>query len=297
MENVTEIDMNNNDQQLLLLKIRSKYPSLTNAVKKVADYIINNHSEAVYLNINELAAKCGVSEATVTKFIKNIGYGGFQDLKICLARTYRSSAQNTDVIYGELSLDDEVESICSKIFHNNMEALSDSLRILDYNSVDKAAEMILKARKVDFYGLGSSAVATLNARMRFYRLGILCFSYDDPHEQIVSASLLKSDDVAVGISNSGKSHDVVKALEIARNSGAGTICITNYDNTPITQFSQVKLFTSTKDSEALNESLHARIAELSLIDSLYVCVASKMKKQALDNLYKTSQVIKMHKMV
>lgn len=295
MENKIDIKLENSDLQLLVLKIRSKYSALTEAAKKVGDYILNNYEEAVYLNITELAGKIGVSESTITKFIKTIGYNSFHDLKICLARA-TNVGQSEDVIYGEISLDDDVESICTNVFYNNIEALRDSLKILDFESVDKAADLIIKARKVDFYGSGSSSVATLNARMRLYRIGILCFTYNDPHEQIVSASLLKKGDVAIGISNSGKSVDVVKAIGIAKASEASTICITNHDDTPITRFSDIKLFTSSKDSEALNESLHARIAELSLLDALYVCIASKMKKQALSSLYKTSEAIKTHKL-
>ncbi|MCX8130599.1 MAG: MurR/RpiR family transcriptional regulator [Clostridia bacterium] len=290
-----EVKTENNDLQMLLLKIRSKYPSLTDAAKKVADFILNRYSDAVYLNISELAGKCGVSESTITKFIKTMGYGGFHELKISLARS-SGPAVESDVLYGEISLDDNIESICNKIYYNNMEAMKDSLRILDFDSMDKAAVMVLRARKVDIYGMGSSTVATLNAKMRLYRLGIMCFTYNDPHEQIISASLLKKGDVAIAISNSGKSADVVKAMDIAKQSGASTICITNYDDTPITRYADIKLFTSTKDSEELCESLHARIAELTLIDALYVCIASKMKKQAMSNLYKTSEAIKTHKL-
>lgn len=296
MEGITDIKVENNDLQLLLLKIRGKYPSLTDAAKKIADFILSSHNEAVYLNISELARRVGVSESTITKFIKTIGYNGFHELKICLARNPGVTQSTDDVIYGEISLDDSVEAICHNLYYNNMEALKDSLRILDFESVEKAAGLILKARKVDIYSLGSSTVAALNAKMRLYRLGVMCFTYNDPHEQIVSASLLRKGDVAIAISNSGRSGDVVKALDIAKQSGASTLCITNYDDTPITHFSDIKLFTSTKDSEELCESLHARIAELSLIDALYVCIASKMKKQAVNNLYKTSQAIKTHKL-
>jgi DNA-binding MurR/RpiR family transcriptional regulator len=153
----------------------------------------------------------------------------------------------------------------------------------------------LEARKVDFYGSGSSTVAIINAQMRMYRLGILCFTYSDSHAQAVSASLLQKNDVAVGISNSGRSSGIVKALELAKQSGASTICITNYDNTPITRYSDIKLFTSTKDSEELCESLHSRIAELALVDALYVCLASKIKEKALYNLNRSSDAIKIHR--
>jgi DNA-binding MurR/RpiR family transcriptional regulator len=284
------INQEKNDLQLLLLRIRSKYSSLTGAPKKVADYLLESHDEAVYLNITQLAGKVGVSESTITKFVRLLGYNGFQDLKISLARR-GSQEDEGDKLYGEISLDDDVETICTNVFYNNIEALKDSLRILDFKSVEKAAELILRARKIDLYGMGSSAIATLNARMRFYRLGFMCFTYNDPHEQIVSASLLKKGDVAIGISNSGRSRDVIKALSIAKQSGASTICITNHDNTPIIECSDIKLFTSSKDSEQLSESINARIAELALLDSLYVCIASKIKKQALEKLRKTSEAI------
>ncbi|MCX7709209.1 MAG: MurR/RpiR family transcriptional regulator [Clostridia bacterium] len=295
MDQGNEVKMNCSDLELLLLRIRGKYPFLTDASKRIADYILEKHSKAVYLNISELARECGVSESTITKFIKTIGYNSFHELKICLART-PALAHSPDVIYGEISLEDNIESICTNVFFNSIEALRDSFKVLDTQSMDKAASLLLAARKIDLYGLGSSNVAALNARMRLYRLGIMCFTYNDSHEQAVSASLLDERDVAIGISNSGKSSDVVRALEIAKQSGASTICITNHEDSPITRCADIKLFTSSKDSDELNENLHARIAEAVLLDALYVCVASKMKKLALSNLRKTSQVLKYYKL-
>jgi DNA-binding MurR/RpiR family transcriptional regulator len=280
--------------QLLFLRIRSKYPSLTDTSKKIADYILNNHNEAVYLSISELAQKVNVSESMITKFTRNMGYNGFHEFKLSLAVTSDQTKPN-DFLYDEISLDDDIESICTKIYHNNIEALKDSLTILDFASLNKATDLLLKARKIDFYGSGSSTVAIVNAEMRIYRLGILCFAYSDSHAQAVSASLLQKDDVAVGISNSGRSIGIVKAMELAKQSGASTICITNYDDTPITRHSDLKLFTLTKDSEELCESLHSRIAELALVDALYVCLASKIKEKALYNLNRSSDAIKIHR--
>jgi len=281
----------NINRNTLLVNIRKKYPALTEVLKKIADYILNNHEEATYLSISDLARKIEVSESMITKFTRLLGFNGFQEFKISLART-SSQSKTDEIIFGEISLDEDVKSICKKIYHNNIDALMDSLSILDYDDVERAAEIILTARKVDLYGSGSSSVATLNAWMRFYRLGIMCFSYRDSHSQGVSASLLQECDVAIGVSNSGMSADIVKALEIAKQCGASTICITNYDNTPITQYADIKLFTATRDSTDFCESLHSRIAELSLIDALYMTIASKMKSTALDNLKASSKAIK-----
>lgn len=287
-------DYKGDNLQSLFLKIRSKYPSLTDTLKKIADYILNHHTEAIFLSISELARKIDVSESMITRFTRNLGYKGFHEFKISLAVTSDKSKLN-DFLYDEISLDDDIKSICTNIYGNNMEALKDSLNILDFDSVDKATDLILKARKVDFYGSGSATVAIINAQMRVYRLGIMCFTSNDSHAQAVSASLLQKNDVAIGISNSGRSLGIVRALEIAKKSGSSTICITNYDDTPITRYSDIKLFTLTKDSEELCESLHSRIVELSLLDALYVCLASKMKHEALFNLNKSSKAIKSYR--
>lgn len=296
MENSRTNKNGNDDLQYLLLRINNKYASLTKATRRIADYLLTNYEEALYLNISEFAEKCHVSESTITKFIKTIGYKSYRDLKISLARNTTQTTEQ-DIIYWELSLNDKPKDICRKVFNNDIDALQNTLRILDSDMLDKAAEMILKARDVVFYGIGSAVIALNNASLRFYRLGIRVFTYNDPHEQIVSASLLNSGDVAIGISNSGRSPEVVKALRIAKGSGAKTICITNYDKSPITEFADIKLFTSSKDSEEINESLQSRIAEIALIDALYICVASKMKKRALENLYKTNHVLKEHKTI
>jgi RpiR family transcriptional regulator, carbohydrate utilization regulator len=282
------------DLQHLLLKIRGSYVSFPPAYKKIADYILKNNQEAKFLSISLLAQKIGVSESMITKFTRAIGFEGFKEFKIYLSLDLKD--EGMEMIYGEISLKDDVKSICTKIYNNNIRALKDSLRILDFDNIEKAAALIIKAQRVYFYGSGSALVAIANAQARFYRLGLCCFSYNDSHAQIVSATLLGKNDVAIGISNSGRSVDIVKALEIAKKRGAETICITNNQETPITKHSRIKLLTSTYDSEELSESLHSRIAELSLIDSLYVVVASKMGKKAVDNLKATGEAIETYRM-
>jgi len=278
------------DLQDLLLKMRGMLDSLQPASKRIADYLLRNSKEAKFLTISVLARRIGVSESMITKFARTLGFEGFKELKIYLAAD--SPGEGKEMIYGEISLKDDVKSICAKIYNNNIRALKDSLRVLDFDNIETAAKLIVKADKIFFYGSGSAAVAITNAQVRFYRLGLSCFAYSDSHAQIVSASLLGKNDVAVGVSNSGRSAGIVKALEIAQKSGAQTICVTNNLETPITWHSNVNLFTSTYDSEELSESLHSRVAELSLIDSLYVVVASKMGIKAVKSLTVSGEAIK-----
>jgi DNA-binding MurR/RpiR family transcriptional regulator len=283
------------DSRQLFLKIRSKYPSMTRAARKIADYILANYQETKYLSISSLAEKINVSESMITKFVRILGVKGYQDFKVRLAMSQDNNAP-ADEIFGEVSLDADAASICRTIYTNNVETLRDSLSVLNFKDMEKAAALIAKAHRVEFYGSGGSTIALADALARFHRIGIMCSTYSDAHTQLMAASLLGKQDVAVGISNSGRSVSIVESLEIARKQGASTVCITNYEETPLTAQADVRLFTSSRDLDRLSENLHSRIAELSLIDSLYVIVASKLKPKAMENLKRTAEVISRHRL-
>jgi RpiR family carbohydrate utilization transcriptional regulator len=283
------------DSRRLFLRIRSKYPNLTQALKRIADYILANYEETKYLSISSLAERVNVSESMITKFVRLLGLKGYQDFKVRLALGQENGTPAAH-IFGEVSLDDDAATICKTIYNNNVETLRDSLTVLNIKDVERAAELIVKARKVVFYGSGGSTIALGDALARFHRIGILCSGFSDAHTQLMSASLLCKQDVAVGISNSGRSVSIVESLEIARKRGAATICITNYEETPLTAVADVRLFTSSRDVAKLSENLHSRVAELSLIDSLYVTVASRMKEKALESLRTTAEVIRIHRL-
>jgi RpiR family transcriptional regulator, carbohydrate utilization regulator len=282
------------DARGLFAKIRNTYPGMTRAAKKIADYILANNAETKYLSITSLAERINVSESMITKFVRILGIGGYQDFKVRLALSQENNAPAAD-IFGEVSLDDDAASICRRIYTNNVETLRDSLSVLNFRDVDRAAKLIARARRVEFYGSGGSSIALANAQARFHRIGIMCFTFSDGHAQLMSASLLGAHDVALAVSNSGRSASVVESLRIAKKAGAATICITNFEETPLTAHADVRLFTSSRDVDRLSENLHSRIAELALIDSLYVIVASKMKERALENLETTAEVIRRHR--
>ena len=274
------------DLPYLLLTIRNKHASLPEAFRKVADYILSSYDEAVYLNIREIAARCGVSEGTVTNFVKSLGFVGFRDFKIAMARRGQPAAEES-ILYGEINLNDAPEVLSTKVFRNNADAVLKTLKILDVKTLDTVADWIVRAKRIDFYGQSSSALVAMSAANRLLRIGLRVMVYEDPHMQVSSAALLKPGDVAVGVSTSGRSREVAMALRIAREAGAHTACVTSRDNSPVAQQAEAKLFVSVNKTELL-EDLPSRIAQLSLLDALYVCVAAKVKKKALANLHLVS---------
>jgi DNA-binding MurR/RpiR family transcriptional regulator len=280
------------DEEVLLLRIRSLLPSLNPALKKIGEYILGDPSIIKHQRIKDLAKECGVAEATVTRFVKTIGLGTFQELKIRIAEITTDKSPIEEFVYDDVSRNDSLQSIVDKIVYTNIEAMKNTKKVIDLGEMKKAVDAIDGADKVDIYGAGGSYITAENASMRFYRIGKRCNIFNDPNQQAVSASLLTSVDVAIGISNSGKTVSTVQALQKASANGATTICITNFNRTPITEYADIVLFTSTQDSAFFQESMVSRVAQIIIIDILYAGLAIKNFASAVKMIEKSADSLK-----
>jgi DNA-binding MurR/RpiR family transcriptional regulator len=274
--------------QNCLGKIRSLYARLSEKEKKVADYIIKNPEKIIHNTINEVAEDLGVADATVFRFCKRIGFKGYQAMKIALASEIIEPIQQ---IHEEISGSDNEKTVADKIFHSNIRTLENTLQILDETSIQKAVGLLLNANRVEFYGTGGSNLVAMDAFHKFVRTGIKAFAFIDSHFQLMSASQLGENDVAVLISHSGTNKDTINILKTAKKNGAKTIGITSYPKSPICQHSDVALYTSSEETEYRSEALSSRIAQLSLIDALYVNIMILNKEKAKLSLDKVREAI------
>ena len=280
------------EQEVLLLKIRSLLPSLNPALKKIGDYVLDNPDKIKHVRIKELASTCGVAEATVTRFVKTIGLSNFQELKIKIAEITTERSTSEELVYDDVSKNDSLKSIVEKIFYANIEAMKNTRKIIDVAEMEKAIKAIDDADKIDIYGAGGSYITAENAAMRFYRIGKRCNIYNDPNQQAVSASLLTPSDVAIGICNSGRTKSTVAALQKAKENRARTICITNFNRTPITEYADIVLFTSTQDSAFFQESMVSRVAQIIIIDILYAGLAIRNFSSAVRMIEQSADSLK-----
>lgn len=286
--------MKNNET--LLLKIKGLLPSLNPALRRIADFILLDPQKIKYLRIRDLARECTVSESTVMRFIQTVGLNSFHDLKIIITEITTQldigAGADEEYVYDDISKTDSVDSIIDKIVHRNTKTLQDTKKLISSREIERAVEAIRNAKKIDIYGAGGSYMAAYNARLRFYRIGKQCFSSNDGNQQIVSASLLTREDVALGISNSGRTKSTVLALMKAKQSGAGTICITNYEQSPITEYADIKLFSSTQDLAFFQESMTSRVAQILIVDIIYAVLAAKDFSLSVKMIEKSSDALK-----
>jgi RpiR family transcriptional regulator, carbohydrate utilization regulator len=271
-------------------RIRAIYSRLSEKERSIANLILNDPERIIHSTISEIAEDLGVADATVFRFCKRIGFKGYQAMKITIASELSSPIIND--IHEKITEDDDEKTIVTKVFKSNIRTLEDTLQVIDMDQFKLAVNALVTAKKTYFYGLGGSGAIAMDAHHKFIRSGLLTNCYTDSHLQIISASQLTDKDVAVGISHSGASRDIIEALDVAKTNGATTIGITHFASTPLSKMADITLFTVSEETEFRSEALASRLAQLSIIDALYVNVSVKLNNQMKTSIQKIRKVIK-----
>jgi len=277
-----------NDARAVGAQIRVRLPSLTPLEGKVAAAILARKDITDTTPLREIAEAAGVSEPMVVKVAKKLGFDGFRDFRQGLIEYYQSESAS---LHTEITPDDTPGVIVQKVFRTAMQALEETFAILDLEAFDRAADYLHRARHRDFYGVGGSAQIARDVSHKFLRIGIRSSVFDDSHMMMMSAALLGPDDVAIAFSHSGETAAVLDAVELARKNGARTIAVTNYSESTLANSVDVVLCSTAENSPLLGENATARIAQLNLLDALFVAVAQKDRATADANLARTMRAV------
>ncbi|NJL54477.1 MurR/RpiR family transcriptional regulator, partial [bacterium] len=206
-----------------LTRIRSHLPVLAEAEATVAHWILANAEQVIDMSMAQVAKHCGVSDTTVLRFCRRCGFHGYMDLKLSIARDLTSPTQ---LIHDAITPDDDVATLTSKVFSSNIQALHDTLAMIDMEAMARAVEMLLRARTILVIGVGTSSPIVQHMHNQLFRLGLNCHAQTDSYLQLMQVALTSPGDVVVGISQSGSSTDPVMTMQKAKENGAETICIT-----------------------------------------------------------------------
>lgn len=271
-----------------LARIRIAQPNMAKSAQRIARFILEHPSEIVGMSVTDLSEATDVSEGSVINFCRSIGLSGFQQMKLSLAQ---EMVQPVQFIHEDLNIDDDMETVCRKVFHSGMQALRDSLSVLDSDNVMKAVEIIRAAKRVEVYGIGSSAPVADDAQYRMLRIGLDVRAVTDSHIQAISASRCDPDVAVLTISHSGATHETVAATRLAQEAGAKTIVITNFARSPIQSYADLVLFTMARETRFRTEAMTSRIAQLCTVDALIAGLALADYDYATDVLKKTFDVL------
>jgi DNA-binding MurR/RpiR family transcriptional regulator len=244
-------------------------------------------------SISELARTCGTSATSVVRFCRAIGLRGYPDLRLALAGAVaHDGATAPTTASHDIAPDDDAAMITKKIAYADARAVTDTANHLDIPTLVQVTEALAKAGRIDIYGVGASGFVALDLQMKLQRIGRPAFAWPDPHMAVSSASLRGPGDVAIGLSHTGTTVDTVDALREAGSHGATTVAVTNFPWSPITEGADYVLLTAARETAFRAGAMTSRIAQLTVVDCLFVTLAAKDlpgTKDALERTFAAAQ--------
>lgn len=278
----------------LIIAISGLLPSLSPAEQRVARLVVADPAEAARRTITDLANAAETSEATVIRFCRSVGMDGYPQLRIRLAAeaARRIDPPDARVIGGDIPPGADLAQIIATIAFNDARAVEETAEQLDPAVCERIVEAISSAARVDIYGAGASGFVASDFQQKLHRIGRVAFSWPDVHAALTSAALLGRGDVAIGISHTGTTIEVVDVLEQARSRGATTVALTNFPRSPITGMADHVLTTAARETTYRSGAMASRLAQLTVVDVLFVGVAARNRTKARKALEVTADAVR-----
>ncbi len=275
----------------LIRRITENQASLRKSEAKVANYVLANANEVIKMRIVDLASKSEVSEPTVIRFCKAIGFDGFQSFKLQLAQQLGLGSVFTQFAVED---NDTVADLINKVFDTTVGSLITAREEINSEVLEQAITTISNARRVEFYGFGASGSVAADAQHKFFRLQLSSAAYTDPHIQRMSAISLGPEDVVVAISQSGETQALLQSVALAREAGANVIGLAPH-NTSLSRVCNLAIYVNMEEDLKSFTPVSSRIAHLVVIDVLATGVARHRKpllKEHLKRLEKSQKALR-----
>ena len=265
--------------------IQSQYSTLSKVGKRIADYILADPVHITSISIQQMAAELDIAESSIIRFCKIVGCAGFSEVKLLLAKY---SPKSVRTIFEDLSETDSISTISESVFSRNIDTLERALQLLDFEKIEQAVGVLSRAENILILGVGASGTIAEDFYIRLMRIGIRAVSLTDSHLMQIQASQCGSDTAVIAISHTGKTREIVSAVRTARECGAPTIGITGYPDTPLKEVSDICLELYSPEQLFVSP----RVAQFSLIDTLYVSLAIRRKDSVVQNIERMNEVLK-----
>lgn len=276
---------------MITSQIKRLYCNLTSAERKVATYVIESPQEITGLTVHQLAEKCEVASSAVIRFCKSIQLQGFAELKIELARELGSKREEQKNTLPSVEHECGAEAVVRKVFHAGMYTLQDTLDKLDFSKVERMSEVLVGAKHIFLFGIGTSSTVVMDAQYRLSQLGLWATACTDILLMGVTAANLEEGDVVLAISHSGRTKAVVDAVRLAKKKGATVISITSFKDSLLYQESDVAATVFADEATYPVEAVSARVAHICLVDSLAMLLATHNYDSFADHIKSRNEVL------
>ncbi|MFV0285314.1 MAG: MurR/RpiR family transcriptional regulator [Demequina sp.] len=276
----------------LLERVRAALPALTPAERRVGEAILSDPRGVIHRSVSELAAAAETSTATVVRLCVSLGLRGYQELKITLASQSLTGARR---VLDTVDVGDDAARVAAKVLSSTSAAIDATASSLDTAQLERMADAVLAARKVQFGAVGTSAPLAADAAYRLMTLGIDASFIPDVHTQHVAARMLGPGSLFLAISHTGSTVETLAAVRAARESGAATAAVTSFSSSPLTDLVDIAVVAGSVETAYRVEAMASRIVHLAVLDALHVTLAVR-RERSEDALSLTEDVLIQHRL-
>ena len=272
-------------------RISSAYYKLTATERKAADYLMGHLSQAQFLSISELAEACGVAEATISRFCRRLGYGGYSAFKLAIAKSLAPAPHPLGEARGEVGPEDSVLVMGEKLLHTHTSVMSQTLGLPNPAPLGRAADLLCGARQVYCMGQGGSMILAMEAAHLFSTCWPHYHAVQGSHIQAITAALLGEEDVLLFFSYSGSTRDILDLMQVARERRCKIILVTRFPKSPGAALADVVLQCGSDEGPLQMGTVPARISQLFLVDILFNEVCRRNLPEAMQNRERTASAL------
>lgn len=271
----------------MLGRLREMQPQLPPAEARVAAVLLQQPHAFMRTPVAEIARQAGTSQPTVLRFCRTMGASGLQDFKLKLAASLQLGGS---AVHPAVAAEDPLPVLARKVIDASALALNSVATSLDLGVVEQVVDRLARARRVDFVGIGQSALVAQDAKLKFFRFGLVCEAHADPSLQAMSASTLGAQDLLVVISASGRSPELFDAIALARTAGAAVVSI-GAPGSPVDALADHVLHALPVDDPDRHMPMLGRLQHLLIIDLLAVALAQRLGEPGRERLSRFKQVL------
>jgi DNA-binding MurR/RpiR family transcriptional regulator len=280
--------------------IRSELPRMSGSLRRVGEVVLADPAAATHGSAAELGRRTGTSQATVTRFCRALGLESYQQLLIGLAQELgreegrERGAARTAALGPRIGPEDDLEQVIGVVAEADLRALRHTADLLDREALERAAQALARARRIDVYGVGGSGIVAEETQARLFGIGCAAQAWTQVHAAETSAALLTPSDAVVAVSHSGTTREVLEPLRLAADRGAATIAVTGDPRSPVAQAADVRLTSFSGETSFRRGNFGTRHSVLLIIDCLYARVAQLTYERATASIALTAHIADSH---
>lgn len=272
--------------------ISSLLPSLTPAAARIAQLMLDDPGGVSRMTISELSDAARTSESTIVRTARALGFAGYSGLRLALAASGADVGDGRPTLSGDITRDDPLDVVVGKLAAAEENALRTTVGRVDAQVLDKVVEAIVDAERIDLYGVGVSGLVAQDLWQKLHRIGVVCHAHVEVHQALTSAVLLGPRDVAIAVSHSGQTSEVLEPIRRARENGTTTVALTSRPRSPLARVADHTLLSAGREEPLRPGAMASRTSQLLVADCIFTGVAQRRYDQAIAALGLTYETLR-----